>query len=138
MSTPKTKEERLLEMFDSFCNTTIDNAVKHYQRKHSILNGREIATSPEIVDEYEGSDGSYRPTFHIRVDELSCEVNDETLYNALLTLPKKEMQVLILDFWYLLRDKEIADYLEVTVRTVYNRRIRAFRTIQRFYEEQPP
>ena len=58
----------------------------------------------------------------LNMDGLPCVLENELLYNALLTLPDKERRVILYDFWYDLKDKEISEKLEVTVRTVYNLR----------------
>lgn len=42
---------------------------------------------------------------------------------------------LLFDFWYAWTDGEIADRMEVTTRTVYNLRQRAFKAIREFYEQ---
>lgn len=59
----------------------------------------------------------------------------ETLYKALCSLPEKQRKVLLFDFWGALPDGEIAARMEVTTRTVYNLRQRAFKTIKTFYEQ---
>lgn len=61
-------------------------------------------------------------------------VESETLYKALKSLPEKQRDVLLLDFWNNLTDGEIAERLEVTTRTVYNLRQRAYKAIRKFYE----
>ncbi len=68
------------------------------------------------------------------VDGLPCVLDNELSYNALLTLPDKERRVILYDFGYDLKDKEISEKLEVTVRTVYNLRQRAFKKIRTYYE----
>ncbi|WP_366939689.1 sigma-70 region 4 domain-containing protein [uncultured Oscillibacter sp.] len=50
------------------------------------------------------------------------------------TLPNKERRVILYDFCYDLKDKEISEKLAVTVRTVYNLRQRAFKKIRTYYE----
>ena len=70
----------------------------------------------------------------LNMDGLPCALENELLYNALLTLPDKERRVILYDFWYDLKDKEISEKLEVTVRTVYNLRQRAFKKIRTYYE----
>ena len=67
-------------------------------------------------------------------DSFCKTVASETLYKALLSLPENQRKVLLLDFWYDLTDEEIAKRMEVTVRTVYNYRQRAFQAIRIFYE----
>ena len=66
----------------------------------------------------------------------SCVVESETLYKALLSLPENQRSVLLLDFWRDLADGEIAEELEVTTRTVYNLRQRAYKAIRKFYERE--
>jgi DNA-directed RNA polymerase specialized sigma24 family protein len=53
-----------------------------------------------------------------------------------MSMPEKQRKVLILDFWHDWKDKQIAEYLEVTLRMVYNLRQRAYRTIRRFHDEK--
>lgn len=60
-------------------------------------------------------------------------MESETLYEALKSLPEKQRNVLLLDFWRNLSDGEIAERLEVTTRTVYNLRHRAYQAIKKFY-----
>lgn len=67
------------------------------------------------------------------VDGHSCVVESEILYKALESLPERQQVVLLLDFWRNLTDGEIAEKLEVTTRTVYNLRHRAYKAIRKFY-----
>ena len=73
--------------------------------------------------------------FVLYADELSCVVHSETLYKALCSLPEKQRKVLLFDFWGAFPDGEIATRMEVTTRTVYNLRQRAFKAIREFYEQ---
>jgi DNA-directed RNA polymerase specialized sigma24 family protein len=70
------------------------------------------------------------------VDKFSCVVHREKLYEALLSLPEGQRLVLILGFWHQWTDEEISRYMEVTPRTVYNLRQRAFNIIRNFYEQK--
>lgn len=70
------------------------------------------------------------------VGGYSCAVESETLYKALLSLPEKQRNVLLLDFWGDLSDREISEKMEVTPRTVYNLRQRAFSKIREYYEKR--
>ena len=72
-------------------------------------------------------------SFVLYADGQSCVVESETLYEALKSLPEKQRTVLLLDFWQEHTDEEIAKRLEVTTRTVYNLRQRAFKAIRNFY-----
>ena len=80
-------------------------------------------------------DGYPSDHFVLYADELSCVVHSETLYKALCSLPEKQRKVLLFDFWYAWTEGEIAKRMEVTTRTVYNLRQRAFKAIKTFYEQ---
>ena len=73
--------------------------------------------------------------FVLYADELPCVVHSEILYKALCSLPEKQRKVLLFDFWGALPDGEIAVRMEVTTRTVYNLRQRAFKAIRKYYEQ---
>lgn len=75
-------------------------------------------------------------TFVLYAGDYSCTVESETLYKALLSLPEKLRNVLLLDFWCDLTDEEISKQMEVTTRTVYNLRRRAFSKVREFYEKR--
>lgn len=51
-----------------------------------------------------------------------------------MKLSDSEKAVIILDFWYGWTDSQIADFLKISLRTVYNRRQKAFRSIKNYYE----
>ena len=72
--------------------------------------------------------------FVLDVDGLPCVLENELLYNALQSLPDQERRVILYDFWYGCKDREISIKLEGTVRTVYNLRQRAFKRIRTYYE----
>jgi len=137
MSAPSDREKRLCEMFDSYCKSAQDNTSKYLLRKMATRAQREEIHDPDVMiglfpqeDEYP----SHR--FIVFADELTCVVSNEIIYKALMSMPEKQRKVLILDFWHDWKDKQIAEYLEVTLRTVYNLRQRAYRTIQRFHDEK--
>ena len=136
MTAPSNYEKRLIAMFDSFSKTVARNFSRNLKRAD---HNREKHFSEEPIDyilDLLGHEDRY-PSDHfvLCVDEISCVVHSETLYKALLSLPEKQRNVLLFDFWGALPDKEIAERMEVTVRTVYNLRQRAFKAIRRFYEQ---
>lgn len=65
-----------------------------------------------------------------------CVITSEWLYDAMLELPDKQREVLILDFWYGYTDIEIASHFHVTPRTIYNWRKKAFAAIRHHYERK--
>lgn len=137
MNTPSDRTESLLEMFDSFCVTVIRNFGRNLKRtaenkkKHDYTGDEPVEYLIELLhheDIYEAEQ------LVLSVGGLSCVLEDELLYKALLSLPEKQRSVILYDFWGGLMDREISEKLEVSVRTVYNLRQRAFQKIRTYYE----
>ena len=130
-------EERIVAMVDSFTKTVARNFSRNLKRAKA---NAEKHYSDEPVDyllETLSHDDRY-PSDHfvLYADELSCVVYSETLYKALCSLPEKQRKVLLFDFWYAWTDGEIADRMEVTTRTVYNLRQRAFKQSENFMSKE--
>ena len=130
-------EERIIAMVDSFTKTVARNFSRNLKRAKA---NREKHFSDEPIDyllELLSHDDRY-PSDHfvLYADELSCVVYSETLYKALCSLPEKQRKVLLFDFWYAWTDGEIADRMEVTTRTVYNLRQRAFKQSENFMSKE--
>lgn len=130
-------EERICAMFDSFIKTVSRNFARNLKRDEANRD-KHFADEPvEYLLELLGHRDTYpSDSFVLYVDGHSCVVESETLYEALLSLPEKQRKVLLLDFWCNLTDEEISKYMEVTTRTVYNLRQRAYKTIRRHYERE--
>ena len=139
MQIPSEKEARLCAMFDSFCKTVARNFSRNLKRADENRRkydgtGEELAQY--VLDLLSHEDRHPSDFFVLYADELPCEVKSESLYKALGSLPDNQRKVLLWDFWYGLTDKEISKRLEVTTRTVYNLRHRAFGRIRKFYEHR--
>ena len=129
-------EKRLVAMFDSFTKTVARNFSRNLKRAKENRDKHFLEEPIDCILELLSHEDRYPSDYFVFfADELSCVVYSETLYKALLSLPENQRKVLLLDFWYDLTDEEIAKRMEVTVRTVYNYRQRAFQAIRRFYEQ---
>ena len=130
-------EDRIYAMFDSFCKTVSRNFVKNLDRAEG---NRDKHFSDEPVDyllETLGRRDEYpSESFVLYAGGYSCAMESETLYKALLSLPEKQRNVLLLDFWGDLFYREISKKMEVTPRTVYNLRQRTFSKICEYYEKR--
>ena len=137
MTPPSDREIALCKMFESFCITAIRNYSRNLKRAMRNRQKHD-GTGEESVDYLIGllsSEDRYASEqFVLDVDGLPCVLENELLYNALLSLPDQERRVILYDFWYDWKDREISMKLEVTVRTVYNLRQRAFKKIRTYYE----
>lgn len=127
-------EDRICAMFDSFSKTASRNYYRDLLRAEKRRDSHYHEEPVEYLLELLGHRDAYpSDSFVLYVDGHSCVVESETLYEALKSLPEKQWDVLLLDFWHNLTDGEIAERLEVTTRTVYNLRHRAYRAIRKFY-----
>ncbi|MCM1060978.1 MAG: hypothetical protein NC452_11895 [Eubacterium sp.] len=70
----------------------------------------------------------------IYVEDHPCIIESELLYHTLEDLKENQKNVLLMDYWLSMTDEEISKRLEVTRRTVYNLRNRAFSKVRRYYE----
>ena len=128
-------EDRICAMFDSFSKTTSRNYFKDLLRAEKRRDKNYQEEPVEYILELLSREDTYPSDFFVLyVDGNSCVVESETLYKALQSLPEKQRTVLLLDFWRNFTDEEIAKRLEVTTRTVYNLRQRAYKAIRKFYE----
>ena len=134
---PSEHETRIVAMVDSFTKTVARNFSRNLKWAKGNLKKH---FSDEPIDyflETLSHDDRYPSDyFLLYADVLSCVVYSETLYKALRSLPDKQRKVLLFDFWGALPDVEIAKRMEVTPRTVYNLRQRAFQAIRTFYEQE--
>lgn len=127
-------EERICAMFDSFTKTVSRNYFRDLLRAEKRRSRRFLDEPVDYILELLGHRDTYSSdNFVLDADGHSCVVESETLYEALRSLPEKQRTVLLLDFWREYTDEEIAKRMEVTARTVYNLRQRAYKAIRRFY-----
>ncbi len=137
MTPPSDREIALCKMFESFCVTAIRNYSRNLKRamknrqKHDATGGESVEY---LIGLLSSEDRYASEQFVLAVDGLPCVLENELLYNALQSLSDQERRVILYDFWYDCKDREISKRLEVTVRTVYNLRQRAFKKIRTYYE----
>ena len=130
-------EERICAMFDSFAKSVARNYAVDLQRAEKSRK-KHFADEPvNYFLELLGHEDTYpSDSFVLYVDGYACVVESEHLYKALQSLPEKQCKVLLLGFWCERTDGEIAEEMEVTPRTVYNIRQRAYKAIRAFYERE--
>lgn len=139
MLTPPSRAERLCAMFDSYCKTVLRNASRNIKRtqinreKHVIMAGEQL----QYLFDQQGGEDTYS-LYHLTIhaDKFSCVVFNETLHRAMLALPEQQRMVLMLDFWKGWPDEKIAKNMQITTRTVYNLRQRAFKAIRSCFEKE--
>lgn len=137
MRTPSERDAHICAMFDSFCVTVIRNASRNLKR--AAENRRKYDATGEDAVEYLIELLTHEDVYEseqlvLYADNVPCVVERDFLYKALRSLPDNQRLVILYDFWLDLSDKEIAIRMEVTVRTVYNLKQRAFKRIRTYYE----
>ena len=138
MSTPTNNEECIVAMYDSFAKTVLRNKCRKLMKSKKRRNEHETVGTAKMQYLFERE--PYHDVYPSEQlvfcgDEYACIIGNETLYQAMMLLKEEERAILVLDFWYELSDEEIAKKFHITVRTVYNRRQRAFKTIKSYYEK---
>lgn len=137
MSVPLNSEEQIIAMYDSFAKTVMRNQCRNIVKSKRRKQNREILLTEDM--QYLFANQSCADIYpseqlHLEGSVGISAVCNEKLYYAILSLPKEQKDVLILDFWNCLSDRQIALRLGITVRSVYNRRKRAFDSIRNYYE----
>jgi DNA-directed RNA polymerase specialized sigma24 family protein len=126
-------------MFDAFCKEVLRNTVFNYKKKKKRDLSRELITPDpeEFIDAKDAAVDSYETDhLYINFDGRSYPMDNEKLYQSMLSLPRQFLGVLLLKYWDGMQNVKIAAYFNVTSRTVRNWRNRAIDKIKRWYEER--
>lgn len=112
-------EQVLIAIFDSYCKTIIRNEGRNRQRSSTRRNEREVVS--EDPTQYAFCSDVFPSEFHIlEVAGVPCYIHNMTLYEAIRVLPEGHFVALFMSFWCDERDKEIANHLGRTERTIRN------------------
>lgn len=90
-------------MFESFCAAAIRNFgrnLKRAMRNRQKHDGTGEESVEYLIGQLSTEDVYTAEQFVLEVDGLPCVVENELLYNALLSLPDRERRVILYDFWY--------------------------------------
>lgn len=144
MSAPLVKNTYvyLIEMFDSYSKAIMRNQCRDLLRKEK--NRRldvVVSENAQYIFEQQGYQDTYPSDSFLLTGIGSmyvCFIEDERLYNALRHLNPEKRTMLIMSYWYGMSDIEIAKYLNVTSRTIFNWRKDVFRRIRNDYERGSP
>ena len=133
---------RRCEMFESYCKTVLRNYARDLERAERRREEHEILTDDPL--RYHDLFGQRVVEIEIEIDEpftimcmdRPCVITEETLYNALLSLPKKQRTVVLCGNWFNMEDEQIAALFGVTERTIRNWRLRAAERIKLAYRNK--
>ena len=126
MSAPSHDDDQLkLEIFDSFSKTVMRNASRNFaaaaktRRKNESVNTDIV----QYILKTHGENAVYPSEHFIDAGNgYCCVVATEWLYQAMLLLPPKQKEVVILEFWYGMSISEISETLRISRRSVSERK----------------
>lgn len=132
MPTLSLDENAQTALFDSFAKKVIRNAGINLTHK-AIKEQNIILSDSDMIDTYGQNDIHFFE--NVIIDKLGhiCILTDEYLYEAMLLLTEKQLEVLAMEFWYGMCQKRIAEELHISDRAVRTRRTQAFKAIKENY-----
>ncbi len=137
MSTSLSDNNVDIAIFDSYSKTVMRNTSRNKtavmkKRKNNETDGTEVM---RYVTETYGKEDMY-PSEFVVSDEHghSCVITTEWLYQAMIKLQECQKEVLILEFWYGLSRKEVAELFSVSETTISRWKRKAFDFIRGYYK----
>ena len=138
MSTLPNEHSKIeLAMFDSFSKSVMRHCSSKLATAADKIHQSEILNlyEDQYILETQGKNDIY-PSEHIITDRAGheCLVTIDWLYQAMILLTEKQKEVLILEFWYGFSIYEISKTLQISERSVFERKRNAFKEIKKYYE----
>lgn len=134
---PNPKETHKQHSFDAYCKRILKNESSDYHRRMNVLRQYEIPFSmlPQgmlaqlsVWDEY------FKDTYRFEARGFEIFIADELLAEALKTLPKDRLEIVLLYYFLGMSDPEIAAHLNLLRRTVAYRRTSSLQELKKFME----
>jgi len=129
----QSEEEKLQAIFDSYCKTVIRNASRNIHKHNKRQLKNEILvdfSSGGFLDEATQSQEFPSERLFVTYKAHSYPVKSLKLYEMLMQLSPKQLEVIVLKYWCKHTDQKAADLVGVTARTVRNRRTLALKKIR--------
>lgn len=120
--------------FDSFCKKVLRNEVRDYYDEMKRLRDKEISfteLSEQELEQLSTTDKYFvtEQTFNVLGDEII--VNDETIAEALRSLPERKRDIILLSYFLELTDGEIGKKLNLIRSTVQYQRTSTLRELKK-------
>ncbi len=136
MQTPSNDESSIeLAVFDSFSKSVMRNTDRNIasaeQKRENTVVPDEIENFLELRGEFDCYPSEYLVSDGRGHD---CLVTIDWLYQAMLQLTQKQKEVLILEYWHGFGIHEIAQMLNISEHSVFQRKRNAFKRIKSYYE----
>lgn len=134
---PDPKEKHKQHTFDAYCKRILKNERSDYHRRLSVQNEHEIPLSmlpQETLAQLAVWDEYFKDTYHFEARGFEIFIADALLAEALKSLPKEKLEVVLLYYFLGMNDPEIAAHLNLLRRTVSYRRTSSLQELKKFME----
>lgn len=128
-------ESTIENQFDFICKRAIEGEAKDYKKSIARRMQNEITFSDiNNVEEYFTYD-VYPSDFNIiSLDNITVNIENDLLEQALKTLKKQKLRIILLYYFRDMNDTEISKYLNINRTTVYRHRIHGLELIKKHME----
>ncbi len=124
-------------LFDSYCKTCIDRAIRRGRREKARRGRREVPLDDLAGDALAAEAPERMGSMTFRVRGAVIDVQDPDLGQALAFLPVRHREVVLMSYFLELTDQEIADRLRVSRSAVQRRRVNGVSRLRDELEAQP-
>lgn len=128
-----TSEEDTQRVFDCYCKRILKNEAINIQKHNQYMNSRQVSFSeltPEQLAQICTCDEYSSDYSRFKVLEYDIAVKDELLAEALLELPERKRDIILLSYFLDYNDVEIAELLNLVRRTVNDQRNKALKDLK--------
>jgi RNA polymerase sigma factor (sigma-70 family) len=135
----KDRETFVRHTFDSFCKRVLKCAARDGHRALKRQAAREIPFSQLSSRELQSlaaADGYFRDAYAFDVLGASVNVADGDLAEALTALSADRREIVLMSYFFDMKDREIAERLNLVRRTVAYRRAGALKTLKSILESE--
>ena len=126
-------------IFENFCKTVLRNEVRDYYDELKRLRDKEISFSELLEQEFEqlsATDKYFAAEQTFNVLGRDVIVKDESIAEALRSLPERKRDIILLSYFLELSDGEIGKKLNLIRSTVQYKRTSTLRELKKFLEEE--
>jgi len=136
---PNSYELDKQRVFDAFCKKVLKNEVRNYYDEMKRLRDKEVSFSElsetelaqlSTTDKYFATEQTFNVLGHDVI------VNDESIAEALRSLPERKRDIILLSYFLELSDGEIGKKLNLIRSTVQYQRTSTLRELKKIMEEE--
>lgn len=123
--------------FDAFCKRVLKNEARDIEREYARRRRKEVLFSelpPPMLERISSIDEYPSEHEQFRVGDFSVVVRDERLANALRILTERKRDIVLLAYFFDMRDGEIAEQLRMVRGTVQYQRTKSLKQLKEYLE----